>query len=145
MNKDIEAFFTTPATGAFLKEIAQKYGFFCDKVRKPWELPRGVTMNRFRGDGFVKLVGQYVNETAIANAAARPRRVYEITVAKELNYQLVDITEDGDLIAEMKVYRNQSFAEYMALKSLKAYLTRHDKLNAKTRRRQRKEKREGKE
>lgn len=31
MDKDIEAFFTTPATGAFLKEIEQKYGLLPKK------------------------------------------------------------------------------------------------------------------
>lgn len=113
-----------PDVATFIEVIAEKHGLFCDKARKPWELPRGVTMNRFRGDGFVKLVGQYVNEAAIDNAATRPRRVYEITVAKELDYQLVDITEDGDLIAEMKVFRSAWAAEYMALKCLKAHLNR---------------------
>ena len=96
------------------------------------ELPRGIILKRFVNTGrTVKFIGQYNNSENPCNV--NPRRIYTIDVepmwgafenrdpATVKSFQ-VSCREDGKLLFRITTMRGRAIAEYLGVKSLKAWL-----------------------
>lgn len=96
------------------------------------ELPRGITLKRFVNTGrTVKFIGQYNNSENPCNV--NPRRIYTIDVepmwgeseerdpATVKSFE-VSCREDGKLLFRIATMRGRVIAEYLGVKSLKAWL-----------------------
>ena len=96
------------------------------------ELPRGITLKRFVNTGrTVKFIGQYNDSENPCNV--NPRRIYTIDVepmwgeseerdpATVKSFE-VSCREDGKLLFRITTMRGRAIAEYLGVKSLKAWL-----------------------
>lgn len=95
------------------------------------ELPRGITLKRFRNTGrATTFLGQYDNTANTANP--NPLRVYKIEVrpvhpeaepgTPKGKVFFVDVIEDSKLLFTISTERGRSIAEHLGVKALKAWL-----------------------
>lgn len=102
-----------------LDEFAKEYCMHLDEHHGLYDLPRNIHLQRFVGDGFIQLVGQYSTEDR-----CHPPRTYRIEIQRRNDPSATTfmIYEDARLIMNAVYCGSPSRAEYVAIKALKAEL-----------------------